>query len=187
MENPLLHRVFRQLNRFFMVPAFRLGFGPFMGSPFTGYIMVLKTIGRKTGAVRYTPLNYAIMNGSVYCLPGWGPTAEWYRNLRARPSIEVLLPSGALAGVAEDVTDPEESLRAVRQVLKNGGFAGFFLGFNPFTVPDEVLRERTSSLPVVRIRPTGVANGAADPGGWLWITLWLVTPAVIAVVWLLLR
>jgi len=37
------------LNKFFMAPLFRLGFGPFFVNPLTGYIMVLKVIGRKTG------------------------------------------------------------------------------------------------------------------------------------------
>ena len=63
---------FKILNTLFMVPMFRLGLGPFFGNPITGYIMVLKVIGRKTGKVRYVPVNYAIRNGSVYCLAGFG-------------------------------------------------------------------------------------------------------------------
>ena len=34
---------------------------------------------------------------------------------------------------------------------------------------DEVLREKGAGLPVVRIRPTGIAAGPADPGGWWWV------------------
>ena len=37
---PLVRRIFWILNKFFMVPIFRLGFGPFLGSPFGGYILV---------------------------------------------------------------------------------------------------------------------------------------------------
>ena len=44
-----MRRFFRFLNKFFMVPMFRLGFGPFFGNPLSGYIMVLKIVGRKTG------------------------------------------------------------------------------------------------------------------------------------------
>lgn len=44
---PLMRRIFWFLNKFFMVPMFRLGFGPFFGNPLSGYIMVLKAIGRK--------------------------------------------------------------------------------------------------------------------------------------------
>ncbi len=88
-----------------MVPMFRLGLGAFVGNPFTGYIMVLKTTGRKTGRVRYTPVNYAILNGSVYCIVGFGKIAHWYRNLQAHPEIELILPSGPTSGTAEEVTD----------------------------------------------------------------------------------
>ena len=49
-----MRSVFRVLNKFFMVPMFRLGFGPFFGNPFSGFIMVMKTIGRKTGKMRYS-------------------------------------------------------------------------------------------------------------------------------------
>ena len=65
---PRLRQFFRLLNRYFMVPVFRLGLGAFVGSPLGGYIMVVKTIGRKTGEARYTPVNYAIIDGNVYCL-----------------------------------------------------------------------------------------------------------------------
>lgn len=175
-----MRRFFWFLNRLFMVPAFRLGLGPFMGNPLTGYIMVLRTTGRKTGRARFTPVNYAIQGGCIYCLAGFGRGAHWYQNVRANPNIQLILPGGSLAGVAEDVSDPEESVRAARQVLKNGGFAGFFLGFNPFTAPDAVVREKTMDLPLVRIRPTGIGSGASDPGGWLWVVV------ALAIIWLII-
>jgi deazaflavin-dependent oxidoreductase (nitroreductase family) len=133
-------RLFWVFNKFFMVPMFRLGFGPFMGNPITGYIMVLKTIGRKTGKIRFTPVIYTIMGGNVYCIAGFGKISHWYLNLKADPNLEVILPSGAIAGVAEDVSDPDESLIAFRRMLKSGGFSGFFEGYNPFRASDERMR-----------------------------------------------
>lgn len=180
MTSRFLRRLFWLLNRAFMVPAFRLGLGEFMGNPLTGYIMVVKTRGRKTGRTRYTPVNYAIIDGHIYCLAGWGRIAHWFRNLRATPRVEVLLPGRALEGTAEEVTDPQESARALRQVLKNGGFAGFLLGFNPWSAPEAVLHEKARGIPVIRIRATGVGTGAGDPGGWLWI---LVAAVVAWLIW----
>ena len=176
---PRLRQFFRLFNRYFMVPAFRLGLGPLMGSPFGGYIMIVKTIGHKTGKPRYTPVNYAIMDGNVYCLAGWRQTAHWFRNLRANPKLELIMPGGAVQGIASVVTDPDEWLRATRQVLRNAGLAGFFLGANPFTPSDEVLRDKAGGTPVICIHPMGIGNGAVDPGGWLWIlvtgiSIWLV-------------
>jgi deazaflavin-dependent oxidoreductase (nitroreductase family) len=155
-----------------MVPAFRLGLGSFIVNPLSGYIMVIKTIGHKSGRTRYAPMNYAIQEGNIYCTAGFGQTTHWYRNLRAHPRVELLMPGGNILGLAEEVTDPGERLRALRQVFWNGGFAGFLMGFNPNTAPDEQVIEKCKGLPVIRIRPTGLYSGATDPGGWLWL-IWV--------------
>jgi deazaflavin-dependent oxidoreductase (nitroreductase family) len=172
MQEDIARRVFRSLNRYFMVPAFRLGLGSFIVNPFSGYIMVMKTIGHKSGRTRYAPMDYALQDGNVYCTAGFGQTTHWYRNLRANPRVELLMPGGNITGLAEEVTDPGERLRALRQILKNGGFAGFFMGFNPHSAPDEQVIEKCEGLPVICIRPAGIKSGAADPGGWLWL-LWV--------------
>ncbi len=164
-----LRYIFRFLNKFFMVPIFRLGLGPFFGNPIWGYMMVLKTTGRKSGKTRFSPVNYAIMNGNIYCTAGWGHIADWYRNLIANPNIEIILPNRALAGVAEEVSISTERIMALRKVLKAGGFAGFMLGVNPYTISDEKLAETTKGIPLIRISPCGIGSGASDPGGWLWI------------------
>ena len=103
-----MRRIFRFLNKFFMVPMFRLGLGFFFGNPWTSYVMVLKTIGRKTGRLRYSPVNYAIHDGKVYCVSGFRQDCDWYRNLRKHP--EVTLDFGRLAarGRARTVDDPKE-------------------------------------------------------------------------------
>jgi deazaflavin-dependent oxidoreductase (nitroreductase family) len=180
----MLRRFFHFLNKFFMVPMFRLGFGPFFGNPFSGYIMVLKTVGRKSGRVRYAPVNYALRDGRVYCLAGFGQATDWLRNLQAEPRVEAILPGGAVAGRAALVADPAERLALVRQVLKNGGFAGFMEGFNPFTVPDEELERGTAAMPLVCIQPAGPGSGASDPAGWAWVWTVVFIVALILILWL---
>jgi deazaflavin-dependent oxidoreductase (nitroreductase family) len=181
MANTVFRRILKLINMFFMVPLFRLGLGSFVGNPITGYIMVVKTIGRKTGKERYVPVNYAIREGNIYCMAGFGKGTHWYRNLQAQPNIEIIIPSGPLAGVAEDATNSGEALVILRQLLKNSGFAGFLAGFNPFSISDTELCEKTKDFPLVRIRPTGVGSGAGDAGGWLWIL------SLVVVLWLVLR
>ena len=66
MSHDIPQRLFRVLNRFFMVPMFRLGLGPFMGNPLSGYIMVIRTVGRKSGKIRYAPVNYVIHKGDIW-------------------------------------------------------------------------------------------------------------------------
>lgn len=176
-----LRYIFWFLNKFFMVPIFRLGIGTFFGNPIWGYMMVLKTTGRKSGKTRYSPVNYAIQNGHVYCMAGWGHIADWYRNLLVVPNIELILPGRALVGLAEEVTNSAERITALRKVLKAGGFAGFMLGVNPYTASDEKLAEKTEGIPLIRIKPYGIGSGASDPGGWLWI------PVVILMILSLLK
>jgi len=169
MENDTLRQLFRTLNKFIMVPLFRLGLGSLVGNPLTGYIMVIQSVGRKSGRLRYTPVNYALMDGYVYCMSGWGTRSDWYRNLAANPRLGVILPGGSLVGEAEGVIDPGEWLRATRRLLKNAGLAGFLAGLNPFTASDEEVRQKLQGYPVLRIHPMGIGSGPADPGGWFWL------------------
>jgi len=161
---PLIHRIFRILNKFFMVPLFRLGLGTYFGNPLTGYIMVMKAVGRKSGKIRYTPVNYTLSNGNIYCISGGRKSSDWYRNLMTTPKIEVIMPTGAIFGNVEEVRDPTERQIVIRQILKNAGFAGFFEGYNPFTISDAELARKSADLPVLRIHPPGVGNGALGTG-----------------------
>jgi len=183
MEN-LLRRVFKFMNKTFMVPIFRLGLGSYIGNPFTGYIMILKTIGRKSGLVRYTPVNYAIWRGNVYCMAGFGERTDWYQNLQANSHLEIILPGRSLAGIAEDASGSEEFNQIIRRILKNGGFAGFFAGFNPYRISEAEFQDKVKDYPLVRIRPIGVGSGAYDAGGWFWILCFVVT---VLIVWLIIH
>jgi deazaflavin-dependent oxidoreductase (nitroreductase family) len=161
--------IFKFLNRYFMVPLFRLGLGGVMTNPLSGYIMVMKTIGRKSGKVRYAPVNYTIWNGNVYCISGGRTHSDWYQNLLANPEIEIIMPGG---GIYARVSAPYigmDRLSIIRQVLKNAGFAGFFEGYNPWTVSDAELEKKTIDIPVIQLAPIGIGAGASDPQGWAWI------------------
>jgi deazaflavin-dependent oxidoreductase (nitroreductase family) len=174
-----VRRIFWFVNKFFMVPLFRLGLGPLFGNPFSGYIMVLKAVGRKTGKVRFAPVNYAIHQGSVYCISGGRKTSDWYRNLLANPEIDVILPGGAIHGQVDEVTDPELRRLLIRKILQNAGFAGFFEGYNPFRISDEELLVKSADLPLLRIRPIGLGSGVSDPGGWAWVWSFIITIGII--------
>ena len=95
------------------------------------------------------------------------------------PRVEVVLGDGAFAGLAETVTDPAELDVAWRALIRSLGVLGRALVCPPDAPSEEVIA-KTENLPLVRIRPVGIAAGPADPGGWLWMTLtaivlaWLV-------------
>lgn len=168
-----------------MVPAYRLGLGPLLGSPYGGYVMVIKHRGRRTQKVRYTPVNYAIQGGNVYCIAGFGKASHWIKNLASNPEVELLLPGGAIACTAEVVQDPQERLSMVRQVLVNSGFAAaLFEGIIASRASDEKLATISKDYVALRFRPHGLGSGPADQGGWFWV--W-PTAALVYVLYLLLK
>ena len=178
---PAMDRAFRVLNRWYVIPAIKAGLGPLHANPVTGSWLLLRTTGRRTGQAREVALGYAIMDGAVYVSAGFGPRTHWYRNLLEEPRVEVILPGGAFAGVAEAVDDPVELDRAWRALIRALGLLGRAFVGSPDAEPDALLA-RTANLPVVRIRPVGIAAGPADPGGWLWATL-----TVVGLAWLVGR
>jgi deazaflavin-dependent oxidoreductase (nitroreductase family) len=172
---PAMHRAFLVLNRRLALPVLHAGLAPFWSLPITGYMAILRTRGRRSGVVREAPLGYVISEGSVYVWAGFGPQTAWLRNVEADPHVEVVLPGRSFAGLAEVVTDPDERLRAGRALTAALGVIGMMtLGVNPRTASDEELARRTEGLPLVRIRPTGIAAGPFDPGGRAWVVCQLV-------------
>jgi deazaflavin-dependent oxidoreductase (nitroreductase family) len=165
-----LRQGFKYFNRF-MVFWWRLGMGPFGNRPeLSGSIMVLTHTGRKSGLKRRTPVNYALLGGEVYCTAGFGAGTDWYRNLLVNPKVEVWLPEGWFAGIAEDNSDSPERAFIMRQVLIGSGFAARLAGINPLKMSDEELVPLTQKYRLVRIRLETPRTGAGGPGdlAWLW-------------------
>jgi deazaflavin-dependent oxidoreductase (nitroreductase family) len=175
-----LYNAFLIFNRYYTVPAVKLGLAPLHANPVTGPFMLLRTRGRTSGRIREAPLGYVILDGCVYCCAGFGPRTQWYRNIRADRRVEVVLPAAAFAGVAEEVIDIDELDRAWRALLRAMGLLGRSLVADVNSASAEELRSRTANLPLIRIRPTGIAAGPSDPGGWLWATMTVVGSAWVA-------
>ena len=162
MPRPLLtasdrwRRIFKRLNPF-MLLMWRLGLGRWINAwpAVGGRIMVLGHTGRRSGLRRQTPVNYAQVNGDVYCTAGFGPGSDWYRNLLANPGVEVWLLDGRWEGRAEDVSECDEHLPRLRQVLIASGFAAYLAGINPHRISDEELAAASSGYRLIRIRRTG--------------------------------
>jgi deazaflavin-dependent oxidoreductase (nitroreductase family) len=164
-----LRSIFKKFNRF-MLLLWRLGFGSWgNGTSFGGSIMVIKHTGRKTGLTRHTPVNYAIVNGDVYCTAGFGVVSDWYLNIMTKPEVEVWLPDGRWTGIAEDVTDTENNYLIFRQVLIASGFAGPLFGFNPKNLTDQDLINLLENYRLIRIRKQNALTGPGGPGDLAWI------------------
>lgn len=173
--------LFKYLNRYFMLPLLRHGYGRWIASPFMGYFMLLHTKGHKSGLPRHTPLNYAIDNGCIICLAGFGEKAHWLANIRHDQHVEVQLPGRMLRGSAEIIEDTVELRRLAVMVARNAGFALIFEHPRCLLMTDAQLADQFAHRPVVRIQPEGgpVVAGAYDPGGKGWVLPTLIQGLII--------
>jgi deazaflavin-dependent oxidoreductase (nitroreductase family) len=161
---------FKYFNRF-MLLMWRLGMGPLlnMGPIMAGRYMVITHTGRKSGMKRRTPVNYAMVDDEVYCTAGFGSVSDWYRNIIANPQVEVWLPDGWYAGIAEEVTHPEARLPLLREVLIGSGFAALAAGVDPNKMTDEELDAVTKEYRVIHIRRVAARTGTDGPGDLVWV------------------
>lgn len=166
-----LRQGFKYLNKF-MVVMWRLGFGPWFNvwPEGWGQVMVITHTGRKSGIKYKTPVNYAIIDGEVYCIAGFGKVSDWYKNLLTNPEIEIWLPDGWWQGVAEDVSQAVNRPKIMRAVVTASGFAGPLFGVDPKKLDDNALAEETKNYMVFRIHRTQALTGPSGPGdlGWIW-------------------
>ena len=179
-----LRQLFKYGNRL-MVLLFRLGLGNWGNGPETSQVMVLTHRGRKTGLRRRTPVNYAVVDGDIYCTAAFGTIADWYQNIMADPNVELWLPNAWYAGVAQEVP-PDDPRRdeLMRQVLIASGFAApLFAGFNPKTATDEELASISANYRLIRIRRTEALTGPGGPGDLAWV--WPVASMLLLVLLLL--
>lgn len=172
-----LRQGFKLFNRF-MLLLWRLGLGSW-GNPtrWGGQIMVLTHTGRRSGQRRRTPVNYALLDGDVYCTAGFGRISDWYRNLLADPRVELWLPDGWWAGLSEDVSDHPDRLTILRQVIIASGFAGPLFGVDARRLDDAALAAIARDYRLLRIRRTAACTGPGGPGDLAW--LWPVSAALL--------
>jgi deazaflavin-dependent oxidoreductase (nitroreductase family) len=156
---------FKVFNHF-MLLMWRLGWGPWINlSPrVTGRVMVITHTGRKTGKRRRTPVNYALVDGDIYCTAGFGSGSDWYQNIMANPQVEIWLPDSWWSGVAEEIVDPEQRFLLIKQILQNSGLAAPIAGINPSKMSDAELEKALINYRVVRIRRSAARTGRGGPG-----------------------
>jgi len=167
---PALHEGFTAVNKYVSVPALKMGLGRYVSNPLTGYLMILRTRGRKSGVMRDAPLSYTVVGEHVYCIAGFGRRTHWFQNVLADPHVEVILPGRSFSGLAEKVTDPDERRRVLPPLLRSMGVVAGMVGFgNPWRDTPEEIERKCEGMPLVRVRATGIAAGPEDPGGRYWV------------------
>ena len=135
-----LRRIFHAMNHL-MVWMWKAGLGKAINSwpAVFGRIMVIRHKGRKSGREYLTPVNYAIVDGEIYCTAGFGPATDWYRNILSSPCAALWLPDGWRQVHAVDATDSPRRAELLRQVVVASGMAGPLLGVDQKHLSDEQL------------------------------------------------
>ena len=180
-ENALRY-AFKRFNPF-MVGLFRLGLGwainvwPKVG----GRIMVITHTGRKSGLPRRTPVNYAPIDGDLYCTAGFGAASDWYRNIMANPEVEVWLPREWRRGRAEDLSQDPRRIPLLREVIIASGVVGPMVGVNPPKMNDDEFDRVTSKYRLVRITLKERLSGPGGPGdlAWVWIPVAVIAALLV--------
>jgi deazaflavin-dependent oxidoreductase (nitroreductase family) len=112
-----------------------------MGSTYA----VLETIGRRTGAVRRTPVANGLREDTFWLISAHGPHAHYFRNLQAEPRVRVgLAHRGTLrwrAGTAHPLLDDDARARHRRLGRGRPGYR----------LDGLVLRSTATALTTVRI------------------------------------
>jgi deazaflavin-dependent oxidoreductase (nitroreductase family) len=80
---------------------YNLGLGALLGRN----ILLLTTIGRKSGRRRTVPLTYEESDGMFNVASARGASADWMRNIAVNPNVEVRVGRRRIVGRAEAVTD----------------------------------------------------------------------------------
>lgn len=83
-----------------MAANYKRGFGP------SRMVLLLTTIGRKSGQPRVTPLQFERVGGDLYIASARGVDADWFKNIQANPQVQVRIGDREFDAMAEPVTDP---------------------------------------------------------------------------------
>ena len=108
-------------------------------------ILLLTTVGRKSGLRRTTPLMYGTEGDNLVIVASKAGMPEhplWYTNLKANPVVDVLVRGDARTLVARDAVG-EERERLWRSMADK--YSGY----------DEYKKKTTREIPVVVLEPQG--------------------------------
>jgi deazaflavin-dependent oxidoreductase (nitroreductase family) len=127
-----------------IIDEFRANGGK-VGGQFAGAnLLILRTIGAKSGELRESPVAYfADDDGSMVVVAskaGLPTNPAWYHNLKANPKLDVEVGTATLPVTAEEITGSEYEAKWAEIVAKAPGFG-------------EYQKKTTRVIPLVRLTP----------------------------------
>jgi deazaflavin-dependent oxidoreductase (nitroreductase family) len=183
MQEDRIRLSFKYFNKF-MVLLWKLGLSNWLNiwPKVLGRYLVITHTGRKSGAKFQTPVNYAVVDGEIYCVAGFGRESDWYKNVKKNPSIDVWLQDGWWQANAEEVIGQPNQIEIMRAVLVGSGFAARMFGINPLKIDDATLKYLTRDYCLMKLKLVNERTGNDGPNqyAWVWpITTLLLTIAVL--------
>jgi len=132
--------------------VYAIGLGSLIGN----VILLLTTIGRKSGKPRVTPLQYEEIDGKIYLGAALGQKADWFRNIQANPKVEVHVKSQHFSGLAETITDTKQIADFLEvRFRRHPRMIGAMLRAEGIRMPPERgdLEQYATQLTLVAIKP----------------------------------
>ncbi len=129
---PRSYKWFKRLNKYIMVPLYRLGILPLIGAGRLGLLMIT-TRGRKTGKTRRNPLEYHRINGIIHVAAARGNKTDWVRNIRANPgNVQAQVGFKKFIPRIEILEDIPNTIKFIEWMVKNiPSEAKIGFGWNP--------------------------------------------------------
>ncbi|MFF7469192.1 nitroreductase/quinone reductase family protein [Streptomyces sp. NPDC008092] len=122
--------------------------GGFAGAP----VLLLHTVGARSGAARVNPMMY-LADGGRYLVfaskAGSDRNPDWYHNLLAHPQVSIEVGDDVVAVEAVELRGAERDTAFAEQARRYPGFAGY-------------QRKTQRVIPVVALIPTGEGRASAD-------------------------
>lgn len=132
---------------------YRLGLSWSLG----GRILLLTTIGRKTGKRRLTALEYSYeaKSDTYQVMAGWGGKTDWYRNARANPRVHVQVGRRGFEAIAEPVLEEEVAQTLIEITRINPGAVKMWSRWSELEVDgsEGSLRAAAKYFPMLRLKP----------------------------------
>ncbi|MHA2248535.1 MAG: nitroreductase family deazaflavin-dependent oxidoreductase [Candidatus Hodarchaeales archaeon] len=116
-ELPRSYKWFRRLNKI-VVPLYRLRILPFFG--FGWIILLLITMGRRTGKTRRTPVEFHRIDEVIHIAAGRGEKTDWVRNVRTNPEkVKVQVGFRSFQPRVEIVENILEKVKFIEWMIEN--------------------------------------------------------------------
>jgi deazaflavin-dependent oxidoreductase (nitroreductase family) len=112
------------LRRLFFKAPISLYRGPVAEVLRSRCIMLLTTIGRRSGQKRTNGVSFMPLGDRYIVFSGWGVRSDWYKNLLVNPEVTIKVGGKTMRATAVPVSDParrRELMQQMRQRSKQCG------------------------------------------------------------------